>query len=340
MDRSSTPRVSQLPQSRRQKNRSRSGSEELNQILSQGWTKASPSMSASSSSSGISASVTPVPEPVARMNSPGLLSWVRNALLSGPGSRNSMTSSLSAAPMNSKLREDDGNGEDDGDDGEDDEEDQTGRNAAPLFPGSIPFFNRKVSPNRDKDQSHIPHSARSSMSLEAPSTAGASSLEPYNTSQRRLSSVSTSSTVYDDNDSSESDEEDVYAPFTPKEHGPSLIRPTARREPIPLGQAEEWEEGGEKEDGWEPPSVFSTFTMTQPSIHDAKDSNLGIGISHAISEGESRLSFNEGESNFSWYLLFSLCSSAEDLFLYEPINVLLSSMGARVTFCGAFLNVI
>lgn len=278
MDRSATPRVSQLPQSRRPKNRSRSGSEELNQILAQGAAaaarprgKSSSSMSASSSSSGITTPVPPT-EPLARTSSPRLLSWVRSAFLSGPGVRAGAASNLSSEPVAVPTL---------------DEEEEGGepidRNSTPLLPGILPLFHQRLSETREE---HLP-SARSSFSLDTPSSAGNSSLEPLDRSQRRNSSVSTTSTVYDDENSSDSDDEDVYAPFAPKEHGPSLIRPTARREAIPLGA--NFDDDGEGEGG---------VLATSSPPHSAQDSRLGIGISHALSgqEGESHLSISEGES--------------------------------------------
>lgn len=209
MDRSSTPEASsqvQQQQTRRQNNRSRSGSAELPQIIEQGakykYGILSPSMSTTSSSSsdGISSPATPVLE---RGNSPGVLSWVRNALLLASfNGRNTPPVAITSQPAmiataknptaDASLNSID----------------------TPLMPGTVRSFHTRAADWKEEEedkarqQKKMIDSVRSSFTLEAPF-----SWNPFDQYQRRGSSVSNATTAEYDGSSTSSDEY-IYAAFS------------------------------------------------------------------------------------------------------------------------------
>ncbi|UZJ55283.1 hypothetical protein CBS101457_004603 [Exobasidium rhododendri] len=284
MDRSTTPKVSQLPQSRGPKNRSRSGSEELNQILAQGSAaKASlpnalsiqTSVSASSSSSsGVFNSITPSPaDTVVRSNSPGLLTWVRNTLLSGPGVRSSNIGSLVTSNLSSPSTKADDDGK----------EEALHRSEATQASGGVTPMPERLSIIKDEDAKLI-GSARSSFSLEAPSNRDTLDPDKY---QRRLSSISSTSTMFDDESSSESEEENVYAPFTHIEMETSLIRPTPRRKGNSLELADREPKQGDE---------MKAVPLAMPHI-SALDKNDSALESETSREGRGALSVKEAQES-------------------------------------------
>lgn len=217
-ERSTTPRASQTTQSRRFNNRSRTGSEEIKQIFAQHASKPnrgvfSTPMSASSSASGLSNSVTPVPQHDQAISQPGLLSWMRNALLPGSSPNRSNTASLpidqgqnqyqiASLPYVTVLHD----------------SDPLDRQDTPLLPGIVPAFHRQGAEIAQRRQT----STRTSLSQEG--GAGGWSLEPLHHVSRRPSAVSAVSTAEDDDGSSNSSDEDVYTPFTANEEfAPPLI---------------------------------------------------------------------------------------------------------------------
>lgn len=193
------------------------------------------------------------------MSPPSLFGWVRNALQLGPSSGASSSGSPSRAAGTAASP------------GFSSSSDPIQRNTTPLLPGILPSFHHRGASDphnggireeedgdEDTDEQAIVghaglHSTRSSVSYEASSSHH--SLEAY----RRSSSYSSASTAnsYDDDenednddDEDESEDEDVYAPFSARSDavssmaataatttatGPTLVRPTARREGISLG---------------------------------------------------------------------------------------------------------
>jgi hypothetical protein len=259
-------------------NRSRSGSEDLNQFIAQGIAvkgrayglAASTSMSASSSSSGISNAAAPSP------SSPGLLNWVRSALLSGPGlrSNNSFATSGLATPSMKANEE------------EDNDDDSLERREHATFPseGRVSLINGEVR--------HLPASARSSLSLDSPSRKGNSFLEPqFIGSNRRLSSVSSIGTLYDEyNSSSESEEEDVYTPFTPFKKGQSMIRSAEGKGGSAMDNTD-YKIEEEKQRKSSIQSSSSSDRSGGPSLDSDSSPNLLRG------DGQPHLSLKEGKSS-------------------------------------------
>lgn len=281
MDRSATPRASQQQQpggGRRSKNRSRSGSEELSQIVAQAQANAR-SSSGNGPANGFwplgenvsrPQSATPTPHNVQsadqlRGSSPGLLGWVRNAFMMGPSGR-SLGATIEEHDEQSDPVQRHGRLPSLS-------EEPIRRNHTPLLPGILPSFH-----NMNRQQSldppvHLltPTSARSS--FDGLSSLGHDSIEAYDRDVRRTSSISTASTTsatYDGQEDSESDNEDVYAPFAQREHGPSLIRPTARREALGFG----------------PASTSSSITDQQRNSIQAHAKEANTDHSLSIGEGE------------------------------------------------------
>lgn len=331
MDRSSTPRASQQHQRRqgsnssgnhtyhdhsidskpqKVKNRSRSGSEELSQILAESQSAAQRSKNdPKSHSNGFwplsanfsrSNSVTPTPHRMNgdggdeeqhqqqqyRITSPGLLSWVRNAIMSGPSGRamtyedndHSISQEIQSSPV-----------------------EPIKRNQTPLLPGIIPSFHhidRQKALQPPLTIQDRPGSERSSTSLDLNSSIGHELLElyDYSSSVRRSSTVSSLSTsssalnshhpksatdsstngIDEDEDDDDSDQEDVYVPFAQRQHGPSLIRPTARREALGFG----------------PPSP--SFSAPQSEFQTRSQSSA-LGHGYGITSSEHNLDILEGE---------------------------------------------
>jgi hypothetical protein len=195
MDRSSTPRISQLPQSRFPG----SSSGNAHAAAAAGGS----SGSSSSSLSGLGTHVvhdggkhgTLASSPPAREPSPGLLSWMRSALMLAPPSPAPASSTAHESGSSTPLRA------------------PTHGTAAP--PQVV------VEPPRHEPESRDSGSWEDS----APSSA------KWDHSPR--SSFSRSSTYDFHEGSDESDEEETFAPFAPAEQtkaAPSLVRPTARRD--------------------------------------------------------------------------------------------------------------
>ncbi|PWN34050.1 uncharacterized protein FA14DRAFT_156720 [Meira miltonrushii] len=325
MDRSSTPRASQQQQRqqgssssstdtrygnigigpRRGKNRSRSGSEELSQIIAEAQAAQRARNEQKTHSNGFwplsngfsrPTSVTPTPHNLngngqldehtegeqSRTTSPGLLSWVRNAIMLGPSGRtipfdeNNDTNSQKHRFSHT---------------------DPIKRNQTPLLPGTIPSFHH-IDRQKMLEPPLIiregPRSERSSISFDGASSAGHDSLESYDYSAsiRRsstVSSVSTESSTVDsfhrtagtdatinDTEDDDSDQEDIYAPFAQRQHGPSLIRPTARREALGFG----------------PPSPPTTAPQNE---FQYRTPSTALGHKYGITGSEHNLNISEGE---------------------------------------------
>lgn len=261
MDRSNTPKASsQAHQSRRQKNRSRSGSAELAQIIEQGakykYGVLSPSMSTSSSSSGISSPVTPVSE---RGNSPGVLGWVRNALLlGGSNGRNTppvqitSPSAITAAAAAASAKTS-----------------SVGASLlsldTPLMPGTVRSFHTRAIDSKEEEenirqQKEMINSVRSSFSLEAPFA-----WNPFDRNQRRGSLVSNTTTAEDDSSSTSSDE-DVYAPFSSNEGNSTAKKDLMESDGSGGNKAQEETNTGSKTD----------LDISKGLLRDAAMSKLGL----------------------------------------------------------------
>ncbi|MCO5566003.1 hypothetical protein L7F22_019678 [Adiantum nelumboides] len=325
MDRSSTPRASQQQQrqqgssssssnnnthygnigigQRRGKNRSRSGSEELSQIIAEAQRAKNEQKMHSNGfwpiSNGFSrpTSVTPTPynlngdvhengnaeEEQSRTTSPGLLSWVRNAIMLGPSGRAAIPFDENNDTISQRNRFS--------------PTDPIKRNQTPLLPGTIPSFHhidRQKTLEPPLMIQERPRSERSSISFDGGSSVGHDSLESYDfaASIRRSSTVSSVSTAssaiasshrrsatdatVNDTEDDDSDQEDVYAPFAQRQHGPSLIRPTARREALGFG----------------PPSPPTSVPQNE---FQNRTSSTALGHGYGITGSEHNLNISEGE---------------------------------------------
>lgn len=245
MDRSTTPRPALAERGQHsdllprrpvsmamlRKNRSRSGSEELQQITAQH------PKNTSGDHPSRPESVTPTPNVYYRSNvngthqtlneSAGLLGWMRSTFMSGPSGRNLDVhfeghddENPVASIVDRKL------------------------NATPLLPGILPLFHRgEHHEDAPLAEGVVIDSARSS--FEGLTSEGHDSLETYSYSfdKRRTSQVSNATTVYDDEKdiSDQSDVDHAYTPYSNPNatNSTPLVRPTARREALGFASADE-----------------------------------------------------------------------------------------------------
>jgi hypothetical protein len=156
------------------------------------------------------------------------------------------------------------------------------RDQTPLLPGILPSFHNL---NKDASRGDEARSPLSERSLSS-SSIGQESIEAYDRRNRRASSMSTdsSASVYDHgsvdghNEDDNSDAEDIYAPYAQRQHGPSLVRPTARREALGFVSTDD------------PKTDLASATTNDASISLAQEKRSHPEL-HALSISEGELHY-------------------------------------------------